>query len=478
MIVLKKIPPSLRILWPFYLGFTLLVVLVSEHAFFWDTVQLSSKQAHFFFEQKFLTFLLPDKIDSGHFPFMGIYLASAWLVFGKSLIVSHLIMIPFVWLIVYQAYRLIRRLFDKPWVLWALTIVLLDATLLAQVSLVSPDVILLAAFLWALNAIWSRQNPRLILATCLLVMISMRGMMLVFAVFLFDNVLHQKRLQPPQCLIDIFKRTLPYLPAGFMAISFLSYHYYAKGWIGYHPDSPWAESFGAVGITGFFRNGAIAAWRLIDFGRLALWLVFLLSILKIRKLWQQKHFRILLALFVILSICLIPSMLLHQSLTAHRYFLPMILVFAVLACYSFFSILQSASKKRLLSVFLILALLAGNLIVYPDHIAQGWDASLAHLPYYKLRKDMLLYMKENDIAIEQTGSDFPNLSPLKYIDLKDDTRNFKRYNLSEDKYIFYSNVYNNFSNQELKKLQNDWLVVKTFQQCGIRLSLYKAPDKQ
>src|SRR5665811_945241 len=94
-----------------YLIFTLLVVGTMRFPFFWDTIQLGSEHAHFFYETNFRIIILPNVIDSGHIPILGIYLASIWTLFGKSLLLSHLAMLPFVLGIVFQSIQLCRRLF-------------------------------------------------------------------------------------------------------------------------------------------------------------------------------------------------------------------------------------------------------------------------------------------------------------------------------------------------------------------------------
>ncbi|MEA1897674.1 MAG: hypothetical protein U9N53_08430, partial [Bacteroidota bacterium] len=120
-----------------FLGITLLTYFVSEHIFFWDTVQLASRHAHFYFENNFNELFLPDEIDSGHIPSFGIYLALAWKLFGKSLFVSHFAMLPFLYGIILQAWLLIKKYFPPQLSLPVLILLLADPTLLSQSILVS-----------------------------------------------------------------------------------------------------------------------------------------------------------------------------------------------------------------------------------------------------------------------------------------------------------------------------------------------------
>lgn len=89
-----------------YFIFALLVLGTAQFPFFWDTIQLGSKHAHYFYETNFRSIILPNEIDSGHIPSLGIYLALVWKIAGKSLVISHLAMLPFVMGIVFQSLRL------------------------------------------------------------------------------------------------------------------------------------------------------------------------------------------------------------------------------------------------------------------------------------------------------------------------------------------------------------------------------------
>ena len=89
-------------------------------------------------------------------------------------------------------------------------------------------------------------------------------------------------------------------------------------------------------------------------------------------------------------------------------------------------------------------------------MATGWDSTLAHLPYYSLRKEMLDLIAENHLDIATIGTAFPNYNALETVDLNNDNRYFAKKDFSQNKYIFYSNIMNDFSAEELQTLQNTW----------------------
>ncbi len=45
--------------------------------------------------------------------------------------------------------------------------------------------------------------------------------------------------------------------------------------------------------------------------------------------------------------------------------------------------------------------------------------------------------------------------------------------LSKDKYVFYSNICNVFTDEEIDELKNQWLVEKEYRCLQVRVTLYK-----
>ncbi len=139
---------------------------------------------------------------------------------------------------------------------------------LGQISLISPDVALLALFIWGLLGVLEKRSALLLLCSIFLAIISLRGMMAVLALYFFQ-VVHVENpdwKKPAHWL----RSALPFVPAGLLALAFLGYHAWAKSWVGFHADSPWRESFTVVGFKGMLKNGFVLAWRIADYGRVFL----------------------------------------------------------------------------------------------------------------------------------------------------------------------------------------------------------------
>jgi len=126
----------------------------------------------------------------------------------------------------------------------------------------------------------------------------------------------------------------------------------------------------------------------------------------------------------------------------------------------------------------MIGLITGHLWIYPDTISQGWDSTLAHIPYFDMRAKMIYYVKENDIDPMTVGTHFSNISDTKYTDVVEESFEFvNASDLGFDKatYILQSNVLNEFSDEELVALKagKDWVLEKELEKMGVYMRLYK-----
>lgn len=453
-----------------HLVYSIILVLFFStmyNAFFWDTVQLGSSHATFYYNTSFSKFLLPNYIDSGHIPFFGMYIAFIWKILGRNLLVSHLAMLPFILGIVWQLKILIDYFFDTKHVGVVLLLVILDPTLLAQTTLVSPDIFLVFFFILSLNAIMKNNKKLLLTGIVFLFLTSMRGMMVAFILLLID-IFYTINFSNKKIIIfkSLIQRSLIYLPALVIFVAFSIYHYKSTGWIGYHKDSPWASSFEAVDWKGFIFNIGILGWRIVDFGRIGVWLIFIFLFLKYFKVLQQHKKIKFLFIITLLFITLLPlNMLWAKGLLQHRYLLPIYLLFSLLTAKILFKIVKNSKTRTIIIAFWITSIISGNFWIYPDKIAQGWDATLAHLPYYQLRKKAFVYLEQKHINIADVGTFFPNDATIDAIDLNDNEQIFDGYDIG-DKFVFYSNIYN-IDDTTYDRLATDYKLLKEFKSNGV-----------
>jgi hypothetical protein len=321
----------------------------------------------------------------------------------------------------------------------------------------------------------------LALAVAGLGLISMRGMMLGLGLYLFAVL-----RAPVHGLIHLFRILWPFIPGGLLALAYLAFHKLETGWVGYHEQSTWAPSFERVDLRGFIRNIAVLGWRLADVGRVFVWLFLIAAAILNRQLlgdWLRRRSagREGLLLVLLVSLALIPSQLFYKGLLAHRYLLPVFLSLNILV----FSILLTEmhasgeiGRRKWLVFLLCLGLLSGNCWVYPRKISMGWDSTLAHLPWYSLLAEAQVYLREQGIPPASVGTAFPNIGPRKYYDPADMRDGFPEKQLDSSCYILYSNVMNDFRDEEIDELEERWMKLRTMERGGVELVIYKNPSMQ
>jgi hypothetical protein len=234
-----------------------------------------------------------------------------------------------------------------------------------------------------------------------------------------------------------------------------------KGWVGFHSNSPWAESFEQVDFKGFLFNLGILIWRILDFGRIGVWLVLLFLFLSYKKqIKESKKSKILFLFSMCIIVILSANMVWAKNLLAHRYLIPFYIIVALLGTQILFSNFVKDIHKISLTILWIIFLISGNFWIYPTKIAQGWDSTLAHLPYYSLRLQTIKYLEEKNINFNDVQSFFPNTRTIDLIDLNKDNRNFNTFD-GEGKYVILSNVFN-INDEVYKNLKKSYIVIKEF----------------
>jgi hypothetical protein len=316
-------------------------------------------------------------------------------------------------------------------------IVCLEPTLLAQITLISPDVILIASFL----SVWLyyQKNNALNLAVFVLVLslISLRGFMVAGALFAsacliwWQDKKNKKSLQ----MIPAF------LPGMIAVLLFLGYHYQKSAWIGFHADSPWSPSFTKVSFSGILYNSGLFIWRIFDFGRVGIF-ILLIYLLKKEKRTFGLTTNFMFVSGILTTLVLAGVTIGFQSLTAHRYYMPIYLIFLITSLHLLYkSDLTSAIKKRI-SLGLAICLISGHFWVYADGVSKGWDSSLSFRPVFSLYNDVENYLKIQGIEKKEVTSFFPFLSKEKYWKLNDSSDCFANAEEQKTKYLLLSNIHN------------------------------------
>ena len=421
------------------------------------------------FENGLFNWQLPPEIDSGHPPIFGMYLAAFWKLFGPGLPVSHIAMLPFLFGIIYYVYQLGKFLLDADKAILLLVLIFVDACFMGQAFLMSPDVVLLFFMFQLLYAIFTEKKGLKVVAATFLGLISMRGMMVLVGLVLFDFL---KSWNIKSAFKQI-KDYLVYIPPFVSILFFLLIHYLNTGWVGYHQESEWANAFKFVSGKDLLRNLGVYVWRLLDFGRIAIWIGIFYCFTEVPDFRKDENLLQLILLTALLDLIISPVLIVYKGLLAHRYLLPLMLCGSLLFWYLLMTIKITGKKKSYILFMVCSVLLFGNVWVYPKTIAQGWDSTLAHFPYYSLRKKMIAHIDQMGLDKKQIGTVFPNIGPLKNFDPAMSEAGFAEADLNTQDYIFYSNVFNDFTDNEIAALESDWLVEKTYRAFTVEVVLYK-----
>ncbi len=437
-----------------------LLFLSRNNFLFWDTVQFTGMHGNHFYSNGVSSLLLPDSMDSGHPPTFGLLISAMWRIFGKTLAVSHGVMLPFIVGIIYEAIRIGKHLFQRKFYFFPL-LIFVCPFFLGHMTLVSPDIVLVYGFLMGMRGVLLQNKWLIMISSIILSLTSMRGVAMVLALYLYHIITRVPQFEKNK-IKKYLRLLIPYLPGVIFFCLYFFYHFWAKGWVGHHEASLWASSFALVDFTGFLKNIARYMWILCDHGMVIIWAIIIfhfrsLFILRGRLIW----------LAIIIDILLFLMVAPYQGLLNHRYFLPLQLTGIILAL----QVLLAGKKwQTLVFVFVFVAL--GNLWIYPKTISQGWDSTMAHYPIYGLESQMSKFLLDHDISKTEVGTAFPLRSSSSDLFLKRGDY-FHQYNPTNDRYILYSNVMNDFKDNEIESFFNQWKEVEKVQSMGICLILFE-----
>jgi len=451
-----------------FLVISSLLFFLSIHlGVFWDNVLFVSKIGGYFYEEGIAALPLPELLDPAKQPTFSMLHALAWKIMGKELWVSHLVQLPLVFLLLVQVYRFSSFFLEDQRYVWIIVLlVLIEPTVSSQLLLVSPEVFQVSFFFLGINSILYYKDRYLLLALLLLSIFSYRAMMLSLGVLIFDlvySVYLNKSYTIPRFIVS---RWYIYVIGTVPAFLYLMWRFLYIGWIYTSPNSPWIEYSGMVDFNGFIWNIAVLIFRFIDFGRIGIFMIVLFLLFKNRT--SDMKIKTLFIVFISASVVVGMISLLSKNPMGHRYFMSSFIVLLVSVVY----LIEIYSKNKIiLLVFVMLGYVLGNLIVYPRNVSQGWDASLAFIPYFDLREKAVKYLDENNIGIKETATFFPNIAKLNDITMNGDDRSFIPFTGIEE-YVLCSNVYN-LTDEELGLLEKDYVLLKQFEKGTVEVEIYK-----
>lgn len=444
--------------------------------FFWDTVAGLSRPAHYLYEHGLFHFNYPSYFVAEP-PLSHFYIASSWLMFGKSLTTTHLSLALIGVLVIIQTYLFASEIKDVRYPLLLGLIFLIEPTFTTQLSIVSTDIFLLLGGLLALRGTYNHKSDLIVLGSLILVLTSLRGFATCAGIGLFyylSNCLKEKKFDITKILLELKKAIIPFLPALMLFAAFLVFRKIEYGAFFVPEDYPWKEHRQLVGPMFLIHNIISMGWIFLDYGKFIIW--FLLFFITYKK-WQAKEIKEMIRnplflLFISITLTMAMVTLPFSNPFSHRYFM---LSFMLLSAYVVTETWKIMSNRSMtiLTALVILLFATGHLWVYPEKKSQAWDASFAHLPYYNMEKEMTQYLKENNISTKEVGVFFPMDSDKELYCLDSKKERYAKFDSDNPTpYLVYSNVFN-LDSPTIDNINHDWIVVHNIERKGIFLRIYK-----
>ncbi len=450
-----------------FLFFILLTIFSLQIPFFWDGTFFSESAVQFF-ENGYNNCIVPKQVDTGGFPLYSIYLSIVWKIFSKSLLVSHLALLPFLLGITFEYYKLAKRFLNQKTVLFAMIFLLAEPTLITQSILMGYDLIMIYFFLLSLNFVLSKKYNMYSLALTLLCLSSVRGCILGVSLLSIDVIINHSLFK--KIKINFFSYLFPSL----IIIIWTIYHYQKTGWFFISPERENThESMVSIGMM--FRQFLFISWKITDFGRIVLWVLLISGIIYFYKKQMATELKTLLRIVFIPLITLSIFMIPLSNPIGHKYFIVVFLCLNIGGCY----LIQQMQNKILRNgAFSIccLVLFTGSFWLYPERLGNGWDSSLKVLPYFHLKDEMDEFIKNKKIDTKQIGTQYPLIADKKYSHLSDTSYFYPNVwigPISDYHYFLFTNVINSDISNQVEEVKTNWKLIKSLKSGEVYINLYK-----
>jgi hypothetical protein len=460
--------------------YAILTIYCLNNGYFWDNIQQTSKEAHWYFLTNFKTLLMPA-FDSGayivatgyHPPLMGLMTAALWKIFGYKLWVSHVFV--FFWSIVlmYNLLKTIRIFFSEVYVGSVFLIVLIESTLLTQFAVASPDFIMFAAFIMSLRGILTHKPVLLAIGMVFLCCINMRGIFtgtILLIVHIYFTYLESNKKIDFRLLLKTF---LPYLPVLILLSAYFIYYFVSRGWF-FSNTSNYAGHYSQpTGFIKVMRHLASYILRSVENGRIIIWAIGIyVTYLTIKsKTILTPSLKALILVFLLLTGLYFLFVFITQMPFTERYFMPQFFVLTIVAM---LGIIKFLAVRNIKFAFLLIICfeLTGHFWIYPEKIVTFWDCTLAHLPYYELRENCFAYIEHQKIDYKDISASFCLYEDRRFVELENvgkivgDTNNRK--------YYIYSNISNACDEWfDQLKTSSRMIPVKRFEKGLVYITIYK-----
>lgn len=345
-------------------------------SYYWDSTWIIAATEHIL-ENGFKPLLPPGWDLISHPVLLHEILALAWLVLGRALWVSHLVIVGFAFLTVYYTYRVAQLLYDRRTGIIAALLLTFYPLFRAQSTVVLLDLPTAAFAIMAIYFLLRQKTILYLICASAMVLTKATGVLLVPTVLLYLFVRNYRQRSWQGTLTVLAVHSIPI----FVVAGWFWYHGQATGWLTPETMSPTGVLSAYFPPALFSRQGVLytflrLAWRY--FGKVFLTGVLTLLIVvysfsvhsflpllrrqlswqaivgafRLQPFWQvwgPKEYIILLGLPILLHLAFMSS-----NLYMHRYLLPEYPLFFILSARAIRGIFK---RERLIAAVTIAVLL-------------------------------------------------------------------------------------------------------------------------
>lgn len=457
--------------------YSILGVYSLDFCFFWDCIELVSKQAHWYYLYDMNPLSMPVYNDEfpmlstiPHIPLVPYMTAVLWKIFGRHLWVSHLFSLFWAFILIYNVHKLAETLFKKKQIRnWFSIIILLESTLLSQFVIGSPDFILITGFIISIRGILQRKKVLLAIGLIFLCCVSVRGIFVGFILFI-GNLLIEYRLSKNPNIKILTRTAIPYIPVFFIILIYFLYYIFAKGWFFWETGHSSVTYTASKDVAYILKHLFELTVRMLENGRFFLFgLAFILIIRSLRGARTPVLSMFILCLTLLLTLYLYFALFTKMPFLG-RYFMPHYILATVIV----FLFIEMCMKKTINWIvgIIIFFQVSGNFWIYPEKIIKVWDGTLAHIPFYELRKECFTYIDIKGIDYNDISGGFCIFDNRKYIELNDIDKFVN--NNRDSKYFIYSNIspHDDAFIEELKDWDK-WRPIETFRKGFVYIIIYE-----
>ncbi len=450
---------------------TILILCFSNIPFFWDNVSIS-QIADVYYQNHLRITIMPPTMDYGAFTLYAYYLAIFWTIFGKSLLVSHIAFIPVFVGVLWEIKCIGNLILKDKYLVLFLILIFIDPALLTQSLLIAYDMFLLYFMLHSIRMIWQNRKLAYSFSLIFLSLISVRGVIFVFCMLLIHiSIWKIRKLKINQHFFAL------YLPVFCLMMVWMIWHYHNTGWILFTNErNPFRHLNSPLMV---WRSAGFVIWKLIDSGRIVLWLIVSGLGLLLFVIWRKKsNCKILAATFLIPLIIYSLILIIISNPVGHKYFLVTDVFLSFICTILVFGI---PNKKIKIGVYILtlIAMVAGNFFMHPQRFGNAWDTSLKVIPFFGAEQQMKDFVETQKIPPRSIFTEFPLTTNRRDTYLTED---FSYSELVADSlgsypYILFSNVINTADMSPYQKIKNNWELIKEIKSGQVILALYKNPEK-